>query len=78
MKDPRVERAEYIRYRNATKRRKKRTIDIQEVYIILGALASLTFGLTFGSLSESTYSSLMSVFLGYTFGRMFNGYQGRE
>lgn len=78
MKNTTIERAELIAYRKATKRRKRPTIDTQEVYIILGALASLTFGLAFGSLSEPTYSSLMSVFLGYTFGRIFNGYQGKE
>lgn len=58
--------------------KKKSIIDDHEVKIIVAALSALTAGLLFGRLSEPSYTSLMGAFLGYTFGRIFNGWQGKE
>lgn len=61
------------------KQRKNKTpLDQHEALIIIVALASLTASLISGKLSEDTFGSLMGAFIGYTFGRIFNGWQGKE
>lgn len=55
-----------------------RVIDIFETVVIVAALITLNIALIWGGLSESAYTGLMGTFLGYTFGRIFNHYQGKE
>lgn len=56
----------------------KTVLDEHETLIIIAALAALTIALLSGRLSEDTFSGLMGAFLGYTFGRIFNHWQGKE
>jgi hypothetical protein len=61
-----------------TQRKNKTPLDSHEVTIIIVALAALTAALISGKLSEDNFGSLMGAFIGYTFGRIFNGWQGKE
>jgi len=61
-----------------TEQKNKTLLDGHETLIIIAALAALTGGLLFGGLSENTFGTLMGTFFGYTFGRIFNGWQGKE
>lgn len=53
-------------------------LDQHETLIIISILACLTAGLISGYLSEKSFIGLIGTFLGYTFGRIFNGWQGKE
>ncbi len=53
-------------------------LDINETGIIIAALTLMTAASLAHSIDQSTYSALMGAFLGYTFGRIFNHYQGKE
>jgi len=69
---------ELIELHRKTGHKNKTVLDRHESLIIVAALAALTMALVSGKLSEDTYSGLMGAFLGYTFGRIFNGWQGKE
>jgi hypothetical protein len=71
-------RDELIEQHRKTDRKNKTPLDSHEVTIIIVALAALTAALISGKLSEDTFGSLMGAFMGYTFGRIFNGWQGKE
>ena len=71
-------RDELIEQHRNTQRKNKTSLDSHEVTIIIVALAALTAALISGRLSEDTFGSLMGAFIGYTFGRIFNGWQGKE
>lgn len=75
--DPEI-RDELIEQYRKMRRKNKTPLDRHEVTIIVVALAALTISLISGRLSEDTFSALMGAFLGYTFGRIFNGWQGKE
>ena len=69
---------ELIEQYRKTEQKNKTPLDRHEALIIVAALAALTVGLLFGGLSENTFAALMGTFFGYTFGRIFNGWQGKE
>jgi hypothetical protein len=71
----RDELIEQIRKNDPTK---KTLLDDHEVKIIVAALTVLTIGLVSGKLSEPAFVGLLGTFFGYTFGRIFNGWQGKE
>jgi hypothetical protein len=71
-------KTELIEQYRKTQRKNKTPLDSHEVTIIIVALAALTAALISGRLSEDTFGSLMGAFMGYTFGRIFNGWQGKE
>jgi hypothetical protein len=75
--DPEI-RDELIELNRKTRRKNKTPLDNHEVVIIVVALAALTISLLSGKLSEDNFGSLMGAFIGYTFGRIFNGWQGKE
>jgi hypothetical protein len=69
---------ELVELYRKTNRKNKTPLDSHEVTIIVVALGSLTASLLSGKLSEEAFGSLMGAFMGYTFGRIFNGWQGKE
>jgi hypothetical protein len=69
---------ELIEQYRKKQRKNKTPLDNHEALIIIVALAALTSALISGKLSEDTFGSLMGAFMGYTFGRIFNGWQGKE
>lgn len=71
----RDELIERIRKMESTK---KTILDDHEVKIIVAAMSILTIGLVSGKLSEPAFVGLIGTFFGYTFGRIFNGWQGKE
>jgi hypothetical protein len=71
----RDELIEQIRKNDPTK---KTLLDDHEVKIIVSALAALTIALVSGHLSEAAFVGLTGTFFGYTFGRIFNGWQDKE
>jgi hypothetical protein len=75
--DPEI-RDELIEQHRNPQRKNKTVLDSHEALIIIVALASLTAALISGKLSEDAFGSLMGAFMGYTFGRIFNGWQGKE
>jgi hypothetical protein len=76
-KEPSI-RDELIEQHRKTQPKNKTPLDRHEAVIIVAALAALTIGLLFGGLGENTFAALMGTFFGYTFGRIFNGWQGKE
>lgn len=53
-------------------------LDKYETVIISVFIVSVTAALIMRSITESSYTALMGAFIGYTFGRIFNGIQGKE
>ncbi len=53
-------------------------LDVYETVIIVTAIAALAGALMSGHLSETAFVGLIGTFFGYTFGRIFNHYQGKE
>lgn len=78
MADPEELKKELIEQYKQQQRKNKTPLDNHEALIIVAALAALTIALVSGKLSETAFSTLMGGFLGYTFGRIFNGWQGKE
>ena len=62
----------------AAKQKNKTPLDKYECVIIVVALVALTAALVSDHLNEEAFSALMGAFMGYTFGRIFNGWQGKE
>lgn len=56
----------------------KTVLDQYEAIIISVFILALTAALISGRLSEVVFAGLMGSFIGYTFGRIFNGWQGKE
>jgi hypothetical protein len=71
-------RSELIQQRRKPERKNKTFLDAHETIIIIAALLALTISLLSGKVTEGSYSTLMAGFMGYTFGRIFNGWQGKE
>ena len=73
-----VTRDELIEQNSKDQKNGPTILDKHEALIIVAALAALTASLISGKLSEDTFSGLMGAFMGYTFGRIFNHWQGKE
>jgi hypothetical protein len=71
-------RDELIEQIRKPERTKKTLLDDHEVKIIVAAMSILTISLVSGRLSEAAFVGLIGTFFGYTFGRIFNGWQGKE
>lgn len=62
----------------AGQKKNKTVLDQYEAVIISVFILALTAALISGKLSELVFAGLMGSFIGYTFGRIFNGWQGKE
>lgn len=75
--DPEI-RTELIEQHRKQQRKNKTVLDKHEALIISVFILAMTGALISGKLSELVFAGLMGSFIGYTFGRIFNGWQGKE